>query len=126
MHLTILTISAFLLLHKFVGAPCHQSFPTTPSSRETLICFLALLIRFIYFVYFYFVFFGFLGPYPWHMEVPRLGVKSELLAFTTATGTQDPSRFCNLHHSSWQRWILNPLNEARDQTHVLMETSQAH
>ena len=22
--------------------------------------------------------FFFLGPYPWHMEVPRLGVKSEL------------------------------------------------
>ena len=21
---------------------------------------------------------------------------------------------CDLHHSSWQRWILNPLSEARD------------
>ena len=31
---------------------------------------------------------------------------------------------CDLHHSSWQRWILNPLNEARDQTGVLMDTSQ--
>ena len=25
-----------------------------------------------------FIFLSFLGPYPWHMEVPRLGVKSEL------------------------------------------------
>ena len=31
--------------------------------------------------YFYFLFFVFLlfpGPLPWHMEVPRLGVESEL------------------------------------------------
>ena len=35
-------------------------------------------------------FFFFLnGPYLWHMEVPRLGVESELqlLAYTTATAT---------------------------------------
>ena len=36
----------------------------------------------------------------------------------------DPSRICDLHHSSWQRWILNPLIEARDQTCILMSTSQ--
>ena len=31
--------------------------------------------------------FAFLGLHPWHMEVPRLGVESELqlLAYTTAT-----------------------------------------
>ena len=29
----------------------------------------------------------------------------------------------DLHHSSWQRQILNPLSEARDRTHVLMGTS---
>ena len=27
---------------------------------------------------FFLVFLPFLGPLPWHMEVPRLGVKSEL------------------------------------------------
>ena len=31
-----------------------------------------------------------------------------------------------LHHSSWQRWILNPLSRARDRTHVLIDTSQIH
>uniref|UniRef100_A0A4X1V729 Uncharacterized protein n=1 Tax=Sus scrofa TaxID=9823 RepID=A0A4X1V729_PIG len=36
----------------------------------------------------------------------------------------DPSRFCDLHHSSWQRRILNPLSEARDRTHNLMVPSQ--
>ena len=28
-----------------------------------------------------------------------------------------------LHHSSWQRWILNPLSKDRDQTHNLMVPS---
>ena len=33
-----------------------------------------------------------LGPHPWHMEVPRLEVKSELQlpAYTTAAATGDP------------------------------------
>ena len=59
------------------------------------------------------------------MEVPRLGVKSELrlLAYTTATATPDPSHICDLHYSSWQCGILNPLSEARDRTHNLMVTS---
>ena len=51
------------------------------------------------------------------MEIPRLRVKSELqlLAYTTVTATPDPSHiFCHLHHSSHQRWILNPQSKARD------------
>ena len=36
----------------------------------------------------------------------------------------DPSHICNLHHSSWQRGILNPLSEARDQTHKLLVPSR--
>ena len=61
----------------------------------------------------------------WHVEVPRLGVASEmqLLAYFTATATQDPNHICSLHHSSWQCRILNPLSKARDQTHILMDTS---
>ena len=37
--------------------------------------------------------FCFLGPHLWHMEVPRLGVESELQlpAYATATATGDPS-----------------------------------
>ena len=62
------------------------------------------------------LFFCFLGPYLQHMEVPRLGVESklQLLAYTTATATGGHSRICDLHHGSWQRQILNPLNEAND------------
>ena len=59
----------------------------------------------------WFFFFCFLGPSPWHMEVPRLGVqlKLQLLAYNTAIAMPDPSHICDLYHSSWQRWILNPL-----------------
>jgi len=74
-------------------------------------------------------FFGvFFRVHPWHMEVPRLGVKSELQlpAYTTATATPDPSRVCDLHHSSPHSRILNPLSEARDRTCILMDTSQIH
>ena len=41
-------------------------------------------------------FFVFLGPHLQHMEVPRLGVKSELRlpAYATATAMWDPSRIC--------------------------------
>ena len=52
------------------------------------------------------------------MEVPRLGTESELKlpAYSTATATPDPSHICDLHYSSWQCQMLNPLSEARDQT----------
>ena len=36
----------------------------------------------------------------------------------------DLSLICDLHHSSRQRWILNRLSEARDQTCIFMDTSQ--
>ena len=57
----------------------------------------------------FFFFFFFKGLQ--HMEVPRLGVKSELQlpAYTTATATRDPSHVCDLHRSLWQLGVLNPL-----------------
>ena len=73
----------------------------------------------------------------WHVEVPRLGIESELqlLAYITATATADLSclcdlrcsfHICDLQCSLWQRWILNPLSKARDLSCVLMYTSQIH
>ena len=59
------------------------------------------------------------------MDVPRLEVDSELQlqAYTTAT-KQDPGCIFDLTrlHSLQQRQTLNPLSEARDQTHNLMDT----
>ena len=70
-------------------------------------------IRFFKFIY---VFFAFCGCVCHIWKFPRLGVESELqlLAYATATATQDLSHVCNLHHSSQQYQILNPLSEARD------------
>ena len=63
-----------------------------------------------------FFFFVFLGPYPWHMEVPKLGLESELqlLAYAKATAMLDPRCVCDPYHRSQQCWTLNPLSKARD------------
>ena len=52
----------------------------------------------------------FLGPHPRHTE-PQ------------PQPTPNLSHVCNLHHTSWQCQILNPLNEARDRTRNLMSDS---
>ena len=65
------------------------------------------------------------GAHLWHMEVPRLGVESELQlpVYTTATATRDPSCVCDLHHSSRQPRLPDPLMEGRDWTCILRNTS---
>ena len=56
----------------------------------------------------------------------RLGVRSKLQlpAYAMATEMPDPSCVFDLHHSSQQRPIPDPLSKARDQTFILMDTSQ--
>ena len=73
-----------------------------------------------------FIYLVFLGPHPQHMEIPRLGVESvlQLPAYTTATAASDLSCVFDLHHSSQQRRVLNPMSEARDQICIFMNTSQ--
>ena len=58
------------------------------------------------------IFFFFLGLYPWHMEIPKLGVESELqlLAYATARAMLDLNHICSQHHTLWQC----QLSEARD------------
>ena len=71
-----------------------------------------------YLGFFWFGVFSFLGTHP------RLGVELEmqLQAYTTAMAMPDPSGIFNLHPQLWQRQILNPMNEARDQARILMDT----
>ena len=82
------------------------------------------------FSFFFFFFFCFLGPTCsiWGIGVPRLGGQLGLHRWgqPTATAMHDPSRVCNLHHSSCQCQILNLLRKARDRTHHFMVTSQIH
>ena len=56
----------------------------------------------------------------------QLAVESELLllAYAIATAMSGPSCVCNVHYSSAQPRILNPLSKARDQTHILRDTIQ--
>ena len=67
------------------------------------------LIVVIEFIELFLVFFSF-------MDVLSLGVKLELQlsAYDTATATWDLSHICDLHHSSEQHCILNPLSKASD------------
>ena len=78
--------------------------------------------------FFFFFFFCLFRLHSWHMEVPRLGVESELQlpAYATATATKDLSHVHDLYHSSWQCWIPDPLSKARDRTYKLMDISQIH
>ena len=88
--------------------------------------FLRILAFLSFFLPFFFFFFPlvFLGLNPWHRDVPKLGVEVDLQlpAYTTAIATQDLSCICDLHHSLQQCWILDPLNEARARTCILMDT----
>ena len=79
-----------------------------------------------FFFFFFFLSFCLLRATPVAYDVPQLGVESELQlpAYTTATATPDTSCICNLHHSSRQWPILNPLSKARDRTCILMDSSQ--
>ena len=73
---------------------------------------------------FFFFFFVFLGLYSTASGSFRLGVESELQlpAYTAAIARPDGSRIQELRCCLWQCWILNPLSETRDQTHILVDT----
>ena len=48
----------------------------------------------------------------------------QLQAYATAMPEQ--SCICDLRLNLWQLQILNPVGEARDQTHTLMDATQVH
>ena len=77
----------YLMSICFLGLLHLCLLPSSSLSGSSLFLFLFLSVCFC-----------FLGPLVWHMEVPRLGVKLELLlpAYTTTTETQDQSPVCDL------------------------------
>ena len=50
----------------------------------------------------------------------------QLPTYTTATATPDQSHICDLHRSSQQCQILNPMIETRDQTRNLTVPTRMH
>ena len=57
------------------------------------------------------------------MEVPRLAVELELQVLTTATAMPDNKSKLGPTPQPSAFQILNLLSKARDQTHILMDTS---
>ena len=50
-------------------------------------------------------------------------IRAAAETYTTVTATLGLSLICDLCHSLQQCWILSPLREARDGTHILMDAS---
>ena len=75
------------------------------------------------YVYIYFVFLGLhLAAYGGSQARGPIGTVAAGLA--RATATRDRNRVFDLHHSSWQCRILNPMSKAGDWTHNHMVPSQ--
>ena len=105
-------------LIRLSGVPRGRSCSIAPPSCAHLWVSLFLLRSFFFFV--------FLGPHLQRMDIPGLGVESELqlraYPTATATATQDPNRICDLHGSLQQPQTHNPRSEATDRTCILTET----
>ena len=71
-----------------------------------------------FFFFFFFCLFAFsrATPVAYGGSQARGLIGAVALAYARARATQDPSRVCDLHHSSQQRQNLKPLRKARDQT----------
>ena len=102
------------------GWPCEGrgfNFPLAPPLLQ------GIMRKAEFFFLSFFLFFYFLGPHPWHMEIPRLEVQSELqlMAYTTV-----PQRQIRATSATYTAVMgLSPLSGDRDQTHILMDTSWA-
>ena len=106
---------------------CLAGIKPAPSAPETL----RIPLRHSgkkYCLQFFVCLFCFLGPHPQYTEIPRVGGTSELHlpAYATATATRILSQVWDLHHSSRQRQMPDPLSEARDGTCILIDTSWIH
>ena len=101
------------LLHSgFTNLRSHQQcvWEGSPFSKSSPV-FIGFLLLFVLFV-------CFLGLHPWHMKIPRLGVKYSGL---NHSHSNTRSELCLR-----QWWILNTLNRARDQTHFLVDIGWVH
>ena len=58
-----------------------------------------------------------------HVEIPGLGVELELQLPASTTATENTGSELYLRPMLQLVAILNPLHEARDQTHIVMDAS---
>ena len=71
-------------------------------------------------IYLFFLFRG--APVAYGSSQSRGSIRAATEAFATSMATLGLSCICDFHCSLQQCRILNPLNEARDWTHILTET----
>ena len=62
-------------------------------------------------------------PVAYRSSQARSRIGAAAAAYAAAIATLDPGRICDLQHSLQQCWILNLLSKAKDQTHILMDTT---
>ena len=71
---------------------------------------LCVCVFFVFLSFFFFFFWLFrVSPMTHGNSQARGPIRTTAAPHTTATATPDPSHICNLHRSSWQHQILNPL-----------------
>ena len=75
-------------------------------------------------IYFFLLFRATLTAYGGSQAWGQIGAKAASLRHSHSAALPDLSRIFYLHHNSRQGQILNPPSEARDQTHLLMDTSR--
>ena len=91
--------------------------PTHPFSNPEP----TMVIAFIYFLYFL-LFMVTAAAYGSSQARGRIGAIAAGLHHSCSNA--DLSHVCDLHSSSWQHQILNPLSKAGDQTCILMDPSR--
>ena len=54
----------------------------------------------------------------------RSGIRAAAARLYHGHSNAESSCICDLHHRLQQYWVPNPLRQARDITHILMDTSR--
>ena len=90
---------------------------------ENNLVFIKYVFFFIFFAFFFF-FRATPTAYGSSQAKGRIGAVAASLHHSTTMW--DPSHICDLHHSSQQCRIPDPLSKARDQTGILMDASRVH
>ena len=110
----------FLSLHHFSLLSFPLDFPLSSlCSPESLLPH----SQHLSFFFFFFVFFR-ATPMAYGISQARGQIRAAAAGLHQSHSGARSSRICNLHHSSRQHQILNPMSEARDRTHNLMVISQ--
>jgi len=103
----------------FLGCRNYFSFQLPPGEQVPSHFLLLLFLLFFFSLFFVFCLFW-ATPAAYGISQAMSLIRAVSASLFYATEMPDPSHVCNLHHSSWQCWILNPLSGARDPTCKIM------